>query len=66
MSGPVTSVARVEDVQIFLKDPVCVCVCVCVCVYLCMYVCMYVCMYIYIYIKQSRYRPEGAQRVPGT
>ena len=22
MSGPVTSVARVEDVQIFLKDPV--------------------------------------------
>ena len=24
MSGPVTSVARVEDVQIFLKDPVCI------------------------------------------
>ena len=36
MSGPVTSVARV-DVQIFLKDPVCVCVCVCVCIYI--YIC---------------------------
>ena len=23
MSGPVTSVARVEDIQMFLKDPVC-------------------------------------------
>ena len=27
-----TSVARVEDVQIFLKDPVYIYVCVCVCV----------------------------------
>ena len=28
MSGPVTSVARVEDVQIFLKDPVHIFLCV--------------------------------------
>ena len=51
MSGPVTSVARV-DVQIFLKDPVymCVCVCMCVCTYvLCMYVC--VCMYVCTYVR---------------
>ena len=46
MSGPVTSVVRVEDVQIFLKDCVCVCVyiyiyvCVCVCVCVCVYVCV--------------------------
>ena len=28
MSGPVTSVARVEDVQIFLKDPVFIYTCI--------------------------------------
>jgi len=26
VSGPVTSVARVDDVQIFLKDPVLLCI----------------------------------------
>ena len=39
MSGPVTSVVRVEDVQIFLKDPVYIYVCVCVCVYVYVYSC---------------------------
>ena len=37
MSSPVTSVARVEDVKIFLKGPVCVCIYI----------------YIYIYEIQS-------------
>ena len=46
MSGPVTSVARVEDVQIFLKDPV-----------LLYY---YFAGQIHV-LKQSHYRPEWSR-----
>ena len=41
-----------------------VCVCMYVYIYICMYVCVYVCMY--VKVKQSRYRPGVAQRVPGS
>ena len=37
---------------------------VCVCVYVC--VCLYVCvLFIYVDVKESRNRPDVAQRVPG-
>ena len=38
MSSPVTLVARVEDVHIFLKDPVLYILCVC------LFVCLFVCV----------------------